>query len=370
MPIDSGRHRNRPELLMAPIRIVKRQEPLGWSSCFVLMAAVLLSLSLGGVILAIGGTPPLDGIVTLFRGAYGSRYALEDALLKATPIFLCSLGVAVAFRLQIWNIGAEGQFALGAVGATWVALSFPGAPAWLLLPGMAAAAAIAGGLWGFIPAFFRQRLRTNEIIATLMMNYIAILFLDYLVYGIWKDPASYGFPMTPVFSAEAIIGRIGSSAISWGVIHCLVLGLCIWAFMRFTRLGYEIKAGGDNVRAARYAGIPYDRLVMLVMVLSGALAGWAGFLEASSTINRLQPSIMAGYGYTAIVVAWLARLNPLAIGVAAFLLAGLRVGVEGLQLDLQVPAAFGGMIEGLILLTVLAGGLFTRYRIVWQRRNS
>lgn len=352
---------------MAPIRIVKRQEPLGWGSCFVLVTAITVSLLLGAVILLIGGTPPLEGIVTLFSGAFGSRYAFEDALIKATPIFLCSLGVAIAFRLQVWNIGAEGQYAFGAVGATWIALSFPQAPAWLLLPGMAAAAFVAGGLWGFIPAFFRQRLRTNEIIATLMMNYIAILFLDYLVYGIWKDPASYGFPMTPVFSEQAVVGRIGTSNFSWGLIHCLVLGLLVWVFMRFTRLGYEIKAGGDNARAARYAGIPYDRLVMLVMVLSGALAGWAGFLEASSTINRLQPSIMAGYGYTAIVVAWLARLNPFAIGVAAFLLAGLRVGVEGLQLDLQVPAAFGGMIEGLILLTVLAGGLFTRYRLDWKR---
>jgi simple sugar transport system permease protein len=153
-------------------------------------------------------------------------------------------------------------------------------------------------------------------------------------------------------------------------VHCLFLGVLFWVFISFSRIGFEIKASGDNVRAARYAGIPYDRLVMLVMALSGALAGWAGFLEASSTVNRLQPSIMAGYGYTAIVVAWLARLNPLFIGIASFMLAGLRVGVEGLQLDLQVPAAFGGIIEGLILLTVLAGGLFTNYRMVWVRKKT
>lgn len=354
---------------MALIRIVKRQEPLGWGSCFVFLAALSLSLLLGGVILLIGGTSPWEGITTLFRGAFGSRYALEDALIKGTPIFLCSLGVAVAFRLQVWNIGAEGQYALGAVGATWVALSLPEAPAWIVLPAMVAVACLAGGLWGFVPAYLRQRMRTNEIIVTLMLNYVAILFLDYLVYGVWKDPASFGFPMTPVFAEAAVVGRIGASNFSWGLVHCLLLGVIVWIFMRFTRLGFEIKAGGDNVRAARYAGIPYDRLVMLVMVLSGALAGWAGFLETSSTVNRLQPSIMAGYGYTAIVVAWLARLNPLAIGVAAFLLAGLRVGVEGLQLDLQVPAAFGAMIEGLILLTVLAGGFFTRYRFIVARRT-
>jgi ABC-type uncharacterized transport system permease subunit len=355
---------------MSSIRIVKRQEPLGWSSCFVLVAAIVLSLLLSAIVLVIGGTAPVEGISVLFRGAFGSRYAFEDALLKATPIFLCSLGVALAFKLKVWNIGAEGQYALGAVGATWTALSFPSAPAWLLLPAMIAMAVAAGGVWGFIPALLRQKLKTNEIIVTLMMNYIAILFLDYLVYGIWKDPASFGFPMSTEFSTAAIVGRIGTSNFSWGLAHCLVLGVLFWVFIGFSRIGFEIKTSGDNVRAARYAGIPYDRLVMLVMALSGALAGWAGFLEASSTVNRLQPSIMAGYGYTAIVVAWLARLNPLFIGIASFMLAGLRVGVEGLQLDLQVPAAFGGIIEGLILLTVLAGGLFSNYRMVWVRKKT
>ncbi len=353
---------------MSLLRIVRRQEPLGWGSCLVLLAAIGVSLLLSSVVLLVGGTPPIEGIAALFKGAFGSRYALEDALVKATPIFLCSLGVALAFKLQVWNIGAEGQFALGAVGASWMALSFPEAPAFVVLPLMIAMAMLAGGLWGLIPAVLRQKLKTNEIIVTLMMNYIAILILDYLVYGIWKDPTSFGFPMTAQFSEAAIVGKIGSSNFSWGLVHCLVLGLLLWVFLTYSRLGFEIKASGDNVRAAKYAGIPYDRLVMLVMALSGALAAWAGFLEASATINRLQPTIMAGYGYTAIVVAWLARLNPFYIAVASFLLAGLRVGVEGLQLDLQVPAAFGGIVEGLILLTVLAGGLFTSYRIVYRTR--
>ena len=352
---------------MSPLRIVKRQEPLGWSSCLVFLGAILLSLLLSGILLFIGGNSPRESIIVLFQGAFGSRYAFEDALLKATPIFLCSLGVATAFRLQVWNIGAEGQFALGAVGATWMALSFPDAPAIVILPLMAAMAAVAGGMWGLIPAFLRQKLKTNEIIVTLMMNYIAILILDYLVSGSWKDPASFGFPMTAEFSEAAIVGKIAGSNFSWGLLHCFVLGTLLWVFLRYTRIGYEIKAAGDNVRAARYAGIPYDRLVMLVMIISGALAGWAGYLEASSTVNRLQPSIMSGYGYTAIVVAWLARLNPLYIALASFMLAGLRVGVEALQLDLQIPAAFGGIIEGLILLTVLAGGLFSQYRIVFKR---
>lgn len=353
---------------MRHMRIAKRQEPLGaGGSCLVLLMAVGLSVLLSAVLLFWGGTPPVKGISALFAGAFGSRWAIEDSLLKAIPIFLCSLGVAVAFRLKIWNIGAEGQFALGAIGATWIALSFPHWPHWVLVPAMVVMAMIAGGFWGLIPAILRQKMKTNEIIVTLMMNYIAILILDYLVYGIWKDPTSFGFPMTPSFSDNAIVGKIGTSAINWGLFHCIGLGLLVWGFFKYTRLGFELKASGDNVAAARYAGIPYDRLVVLVMVMSGALAGWAGFLEASATVNRLQPSIMVGYGYTAIVVAWLARLNPLSIGVVSFLLAGLRVGVENLQLDLQVPAAFGGILEGLILLTVLASGLFIHYRIECRR---
>ncbi|WP_163337347.1 ABC transporter permease [Desulfopila sp. IMCC35008] len=355
---------------MIRLRIVKRQEPLGWRSCLVLFAAIAFSLVLSGILLALRGTSPVEGVLTLFQGAFGSRWAIEDSLIKGIPIFLCSLGVAIAFRLQVWNIGAEGQFAFGAMGATWAALSFPEWPAWLLMPAMIIMAVAAGGAWGMIPALLRQKLKTNEIIVTLMMNYIAILFLDYLVFGVWKDPTSFGFPMTPTFPEAAIVGKIGSTSVNWGLLHCVVLGLLVWVFFRFTTVGFELKASGDSVRAARYAGLPYDKLVVLVMVLSGGLAGWAGFLEASATINRLQPSIMVGYGYTAIVVAWLARLNPLSIGIASFLLAGLRVGVENLQLDLQVPAAFGGIIEGLILLSVLAGGLFTVYRVEKVRTLS
>jgi general nucleoside transport system permease protein len=348
--------------MAAGFRILPRQEQPPWRSCLIVLAAVGFSLLLGLLLLAIQGTPPLTGFKVLLQGAFGSRWAWEDCLIKAIPIFLCSLGVAIAFRLQIWNIGAEGQFALGAVGATWIALSFPGLPSFFLLPLMVLMACLAGGFWGMIPALLRQRVGTNEIIVTLMMNYIAILFLDFLVYGVWRDVS--GFPMTASFPPGAVIGTMGSSSVHWGLTHCLVLGLLVWIFFRCTRWGFEIKASGDSVRAARYAGIPYDRLVVLVMVLSGALAGWSGFLEASASLNRLQPSIMAGYGFTAIVVAWLARLNPLNIAISSFLLAGLRVGVEHLQLDLRVPAAFGSILEGLILMTVLAGGFFMRYRLV------
>ncbi len=352
---------------MALLRIAKRQEPSPlWRSTLIMLGAVAAALGLGMLLLTVRGIAPWTGFNVLFTGAFGSAWALQDCLLKSIPLFLCSLGVAIAFRLQIWNIGAEGQFALGAIGATWAALSCAALPKVLLLPLMIFAACTAAGLWAMIPALFRQWLGASEIIVTLMLNYIAILLLDYLVYGPWRD--SSGFPMTPVFSDNAILGGIGAGSLHWGLVHCMILGLLCWLFFRGTRLGYEIKVSGDNVRAARYSGMPYSFLVVLVMAVSGALAGWAGFLEVSASVHRLQPSIMTGYGFTAIVVAWLARLNPAGIALTSFLLAGLRAGVENLQLDLQIPASFGVILEGLMLMTVLAGGFFLSHRIVLKRR--
>lgn len=352
---------------MFDLTIRKRQETLGWTAGLIYGGAVVLSLLLSAAMLVFQGNSPVEGLSLLLQGAFGSTYAIEDCLIKAVPIYLCSLGVAIAFRLQIWNIGAEGQFALGAIGSTWVAISFPGLSSWVMIPSMMAAAFLFGGLWGVIPAILKLKMKSNEIIVTLMLNYIAILILDYLVYGPWKSPDSYGFPMTQEFSAGAIIGKIGETNLNWGLLLCLVSGITIYIFFKFTIMGFELKASGENVRAARYARFPYARLVIISMLLSGAFAGWAGFVEASATLNRLQPTIMVGYGYTAIVVAWLARLNPLYIGISSFLLAGLRVGAENLQLELQVPAAFGDIMEGMILLTILAGTFFVNYRFV--RRN-
>lgn len=353
---------------MPAFRAVRRQEPLGWGSCLVFVTAVLLALAVGGLLLAVQGKPALAGLWLLLQSAFGSGFALEDCLIKAAPIFLCSVGVGLTFRLQIWNIGAEGQFALGAIGATWAALTFPDWPWYVLLPCMLVCASLAGALWGGIAAALRLKLRANEIIVTLMLNYVGILLLDFLVYGVWKDPGSFGFPMTREFSPAAVVGRIGDTRLNWGLGLCLAIGAIITVFLRSTRLGYELRACGENARVARYARLPYNGLVVMVMAVSGALAGWAGFLEASATLGRLQPSIMAGYGYTAIVVAWLAHLSPLRIAVASFLLAGLRVGMETLQLDLQVPAAFGGILEGCVLLAVLAAGFFSRYRLQFRRQ--
>ncbi len=347
---------------MPRFRIVKRQEPLRWGSFFIFLAALALSLGISCLLLAIQGKPFMHALFLLWDGAFAHDYALEDTALKAIPIFLCSLGVAVCFRMQVWNIGAEGQFALGAIGATWAVLAFPGTPGWVLMPLMFVSAAVLGGFWAAVPAFLRQKFGLNEIISTLMFNYIGILLLEFLVYGVWKDPTSFGFPMTAMFPESAVIGEL-FGRVHWGGAVCAAVAAALAIFLKRTRLGFEIMAGGENPRAARYARMPYNVLVMLVMVLCGVLSGWAGLIETSATLNRLQPNVVVGYGYTAIVVAWLARLRISSIAMFSLLLAGLRVGVENLQLELQVPAAFAGIMQGLLLITVLGGQFFNWYAV-------
>lgn len=349
---------------MRRLKSVRRKEPLGWGSFLLFGIAFALSLCVCALLLMAQGKDGVLGIRLLLEGGFGYDYALEDTLLKAIPIFLCSLGVAVCFRMQIWNIGAEGQFALGAIGGTAVVLLFPGAPAYLLLPGILLGAMIGGGLWAAIPAGLRLAVGMNEIISSLMLNYIGIFFLEYLVFGPWMDPQGSRMPESMPFPSAAILpdlfGRIHA-----GLLVCMLAALILGVFFKKSRMGFEIVAAGENAAAARYAGIPYGKLTLFVFCLCGALAGLAGIVETSAVVEKLRASVMVGYGYTAIVVAWLARLRILRIIFFSFLLAGLRVGVENLQLELGISSAFGGVLEGTILLLVLISQFFETYSWQW-----
>ena len=351
---------------MTGFRVVGRDAPLplGWKSFAILLTALAFAFFVCSMLLLVQGKSPWTALVLLLQGGFGGRYPLEDTLLKAIPLFLCSAGVSIAFRMKVWNIGAEGQFALGGVGATAAVLLLPpDAPAWIMLPSMMLGAALSGGLWGFLPGLLKLRFGLNEIISTLMLNYIGIELMRYLVYGPWKAPSSMGFPMTAMFPASAIFPSLFGRTHA-GLLLCVVTALALAAFLSRTRLGFELRAAGENPRNARYARIPYGFLLLFVLTLSGALAGLVGCVEVSSTFNRLQPNLCTGYGYTAIVVAWLSRLRISSIAFFSFFLAGLKVGVENLQIELQVPAAFGGILEGFILLCVLAGQFFHHYRLV------
>ncbi len=350
------------------IRIRKRQTPLRFGTALVMPPALLFAFTVAGLLLLLQDKDPVQAFVYLFQGGFWGRFPIEDTLVKTIPLFLCSLGVSIAFRMQIWNIGAEGQFALGGIGATAAVLLFPNLPGILLIPLVLLFAALAGGFWGFVPGILKLKFGLNEIISTLMLNYIGIEFLRYLVYGPWKHASSMGFPMTMPFPDAATLDSV------WGRVHegiwvCLIAAIVLAFFLNKTRLGFEIKTAGENPRAARYARMPYGFLLVFVLALSGAFAGLAGGVEVSATFQRLQPTFCTGYGYTAIVVAWLSRLKITNIAFFAFFLAGIRVGVENMQLEMQVPAAFGGILEGLILLTVLAAQFFYTYRLEWVRKQ-
>ncbi|MFM9105097.1 MAG: ABC transporter permease [Chloroflexota bacterium] len=329
------------------------------------LVSILLALAAGGVIVLLAGQNPFAVYAAMVNGALGSREGFAETLVKMTPLLLTGLGVSVAFRMQLWNIGGEGQLYLGAIFATWVALfGLPNANGWVMVPAMIAAGMLGGALWGLIPGALRAYLGANETITTLMMNYVAILFSEWLVHGPWKDPQAFGFPGTPQFPEAAWLPNFGTTRVHLGLVFGLAAAAILWVMLRRTRWGYEIGVMGESARAARYAGMSTRRTILLVMALSGALCGLAGMSEVAGIGHQLQRNLSPGYGYTAIIVAWVGRLHPAGIIAVAFLLAALLVGGDQLQMSMGLPAAVAPMLQGIILFFLLGGEMFTRYRLV------
>lgn len=355
------------------VRAERRLEVPRTVSLVALGVALAAALAAIGVVFSIAGIPPLQTYARMFQGAFGSRYGLSETTVKAIPLLMTSVGLAVAFRAVVWNIGAEGQLLMGATAATWVALFvMPNAPAWILIPAMFVAGFIAGALWALIPAFLKVRFQTNEVITTLMTVYIAEEFVNYLVYGPWKGAAEWGFPYTDKFPEAAQLPVLGTTRIHYPtLILALIFAGLMYVLLMHTKLGYEIRVTGDNPEAARYAGIDARKVVLLVMLISGGLAGLAGVGEVAGVHHRLRYArgISAGYGFTAIIVAWLGRLHPLAIIVASFLFGGLLVGGDVLQVSLNLPVATIDMFNGVILFFVIAAEVLTRYKISFVRRE-
>ncbi len=331
--------------------------------------SIVLALLVGGAVLALAGHNPLTVYNAMLQGAFGSVNGLAETTVKAIPLILAGLGVSIAFRMLLWNIGAEGQLYLGAIFATGTALYIiPNAPAILLIPVMVLAGFVGGALWALIPGALRAFLKVNEIITTLMLNYVAVLLSEWLVHGPWKDPKAFGFPGTPLLPDAAWLPRLGTTRVHLGLFFGLVAAIVIYVILRGTWWGYEIRVIGENERAARYAGINIRRNILLVMALSGGLAGIAGMSEVAGIAHQLQRNLSPGYGFTAIIVAWLAKLNPWMVIVVAFLLAGLLVGGDQLQMSLGLPSAIAPMLQGMILFFLLGSEILTRYRLVRVRQ--
>ena len=325
------------------------------------LAAIVAALALCAVLLMLQGHNPWLAYTDMASGAFGSRFALEQTLLKAIPLMLTTLGVTITFTAGLWNIGAEGQLTIGALAASWLALNYGGAPAVLLLPGMVLMGMLGGGLWALVPAIPRAYVSMNEVISTLLLNYIALLIVDYLVFGPWADPTAFNFPYSPAFSDAARLPMLFGD-VHLGLIFALLATGVVAAAIGHTVWGYEIRTSGASPGAARYAGMPLTRNILVAMAASGALSGLAGMAEVSGTIFRVQQGISPGYGYSAIIIAWLAKLNPWAAVPVAILFAGLLNGGFALQTS-KVPAAITYMIQASILFLVVAGeSLLARVR--------
>ncbi len=356
------------------LKLEKRLEPSRTIAYLVPIASFVLALLFGAVVLVLAGANPWQTYKAMLEGAFGTPqqwqagefYNFTETLVKATPLMLTGLGVSIAFRMLFWNIGAEGQlvmggFAAGAV-ALWLPPALPGLPTWIWLPVMVVAGIIGGALWGMIPAVLKAYLRVNEIITTLMLNYIAILWVQYLYYGPWKDPQGFGFPGTAQFPKFTWLPRL-AGRVHLGLVFAIVAAIFIWLVLDRTRWGYEIRLIGENPRAARYAGISITRNILLVMLLSGGLAGLAGMAEVAGISHRLQQGLAVGYGFTAIIVAWLGRLNPWGVILVAILLAALLVGGDQIQIVMGLPASVALVLQGAILFFMLGGNVFTTHRL-------
>ena len=346
------------------INFVKRKSYSKTTAVLTPAVSFLVSLVLTGIMLAAFGINPFATYSNMFQGAFGTWRDFTETLVKAIPLILTSLGVSVAFRLKFWNIGAEGQLVLGGVAASAVALFGSEAlPPALLLPAAILAGAAAGGIWAGVPAFLKVKLRVDETLTTLMLNYVAILAYDGIYCGPWRDPQGFGFPGSAQFPPAAWLPRLSGRA-HMGLVFALIIAAVLWFAIYRTKWGFELQMIGQNKKAARVLGVSIGGNIMIALLISGAISGIAGACEVTGIARRLQQGLSLGYGYTAIIIAWMSRLNPAACVPVAVIMAGLLVGGDSVQIMMGVPASMGKVMQAMILFPMLAGSIFTEYRLV------
>lgn len=338
----------------APSKVMRVASPL---------IAALAMLLTGIVIFTILGKDPQQAFYVFFIKPLQTMYGFGEWLLKATPLLLCALGLALGFRSNVWNIGAEGQLTIGAIAGGGVALWLGESATIWCLPLILVAGALGGMAWAAIPAYLRNRFNTSEILVTLMLVYIAQLLLSYLVHGPWRDPQGYNFPQSRAFSDTLLIPLlIDGTRANWGFVLGLILALASWLFSSWTYAGYQMQVAGLAPAAAAYAGYSNKGNVWIALMISGATAGLAGICEVAGPIGQLQAQISPGYGFAAIIVAWIGRLHPLGIVLGSLLMSLLYLGGESAQMQLALPSAITGLFQGLLLFYLLAADLFINFR--------
>jgi ABC-type uncharacterized transport system permease subunit len=349
------------------LKLEARPQPSKAMSFASPLLALAVTVLIGIVLFVLLGKDPGKGLYVFFVEPVKSAYALSELSVKATPLVLIALGLAVCFRSNIWNIGAEGQFIVGAVCAGWMAMQAgPDTGRWIVVPVLLAG--MAGGmLWAGIVALLRDRFNANEILVSLMLVYVADMVLSYLVYGPWKDPNGYNFPQTITFAAATKIPRIVDGLrMNIGVPIALAAAAGFWVFLFRTYRGYQLQVGGLAPLAARYAGFSSRSALWTGLLLSGGMAGLAGGLEAAGPLGQLTPHVPAGYGFAAIIVAFVGRLHPVGTIFSAVLMSMFYIGGELAQSRLGLPKSLTGVFQGLLLFTLLACDTLIHYRVRWK----
>ncbi len=350
------------------MRLVPRGEAPALFVAAVSLLAVLLAFAASLVLLALYGASPWEAIAVVYRGVLADPRGFAEVLRRAVPLTLAGAGLALAFRAQFWNIGAEGQLLVGAVAASGVALFGPGeGVAKLVL--MAAVAFVAGGLWAMVPAYLKARLAVNDVITTLMFNYVAIYLVEWLIHGPWKGKSVFGFAYTDRFPASAWLPLWPGTGLAWpGLVMAVVAAALLAWLLGATKLGFEVRVVGENPEAARYAGVRALSTLLQVALLSGGVAGLAGFVEVAGTHHRLLAplQISLGYGYTAIIVAWLGRNRPLATLLTGLLIGFVFAAGDVAKVALATPFQLVQVVNGLILFFLIAAEVPIRYRVVWR----
>ncbi len=335
------------------------------------LIALALTLITGALVFTSFGIAPGAVLQAFVVTPLADLYGLTELLVKATPLALIAVGLAIGFRANVWNIGAEGQLTLGAICGGGMALLLYEVQAFWVLPLCILAGILGGALWAAIPAWLRTRFNANEILVSLMLTYVAVLLLSYLVHGPWRDPEGFNFPESRMFADAALLPvLIEGTRLHIGAVLALAAAVVAWVLLSRSLIGFQLRVVGAAPPAARYAGFSENRLIWLCLLVSGALAGLAGVLEVTGPIGQLNPNISPGYGFTAIIVAFVGRLHPLGVLPAALLMALSYLGGESAQIELGLPAAVTGVFQGTLLFYLLGSDVFIYHRLRFKRRRA
>lgn len=345
-------------------RLEKRPTPSQTMLWLTPIGSVALTMLLGGIIFTAIGFDGFGAVREIFLGPLLNTLKWQDLAVKATPLIVIGVGLSVGYRANVWNIGAEGQYVVGGLAATGVALAtYDMAGPWIL-PLMGIAGALGGMAWAFIPALLRTKLRVNEILTTLMLTYVSVQLLNYLVFGPWKSPRSFGQPQTLAFTSDQSLPYIiPGTIVQLGAPIAIIVALVAWIVMSRSIFGFQVRTVGSAPHAARYGGFSENQTIWLALLISGGLAGFAGMLEAAGPFGRMVPQFPTGYGFTAIIVAFLGRLHPIGIVVSGIVLAITFVGGEVAQTTIGLPYPAVGIFQAMLLFLLLAGDVLVRYRL-------